>query len=82
MSTGQNKIIDTTEIDLGIGGSHSRITYQVLETPDGQYEVWMFDPGGRKIESRDNALDAQLTMQSFVIDAKDGYGAVEISPFG
>jgi hypothetical protein len=82
MGTEINKIIDTTEIDLGIAGPHSRIIYRVFETPAGEFEVWMFDPDGRKIDSCPTALEAQLSMQSFVIVSKDNFGAVEVSPFG
>jgi hypothetical protein len=82
MSLNQEKIIDTTELDLGIGGVHSRIIYRVIEVVPGTYEVWMYDPDGRKIDSCDSDLEAQLSMHSFVITAKEDFGAVEISPFG
>jgi hypothetical protein len=42
----------------------------------------MYDPEGRKIDSCDSDLEAQLSMHSFVITAKQDFGAVEISPFG
>jgi hypothetical protein len=81
MSLNQGKIIDTTELDLGIGGAHSRIIYRVLKADDA-FEVWMYDPEGRKIDSCTSDLEAQLSMHSFVIAARQDFGAVEISPFG
>jgi hypothetical protein len=82
MSTNQAKIIDTTELDLGISGPHSRVIYRVIETDDGKFEVWMYDPQGRKIDSCSSDLEAQLSMHSFVISAREDFGAVEVSPFG